>query len=177
LPNDVAYLSRQIGANTPINLEVLLQRKFLIPAKRKRTKGQSASTPLAEMEQDDSAEQTRTEQRREEKRHTTTDKTAQSAPVVGVSKSKFTRAQIKRYLEYCRDKGQVIRSMEGLITVLQRTGTADECIDFFINPAKAPKPRQKNPDCPKCLGTGIEVVSGNGARKCPDCYPPLNNSS
>lgn len=177
LPNDHTYLSRQIGANTSINLKTLLQKGFLIPAKRKRTKTHSASDPLAETEQNASAEQTRTEQNREEERHTTTDKTAQSAPVVGVSKSKFSREQIRRYVHHCRDKGQAIRSVEGLVTTLRRSGEADEAIDYYLNPQKAPQARQANPNCPKCFGGGYEVVSGKGARKCPDCFHPLSDSS
>ncbi|HJQ33149.1 MAG TPA: hypothetical protein VJ866_13255 [Pyrinomonadaceae bacterium] len=177
LPNDAAYLSRQIGASTSINLEILLQRGCLIPYKRKRTKAHSASEPLAEMEQAASAEQMRTEQNREEKRHTTTDKTAQSAPVVGVSKSKFSRDQIRRYVHHCRDKGQAIRSVEGLVTSLRQSGEADEAIDYYLNPHKAPKARQANPNCPKCLGGSMEVVSGKGARKCPDCFPSHSDSS
>lgn len=176
LPNNPAFLSRQIGANTPINLEVLLQGRFLIPAKRKRTKAHSASNALAETEQDARAEQTRTEQRREDKRHTTTDKTAQRAPVVGVSKSKFSREQITRYVHHCRDKGQAIRSVDGLVATLRRSGEADEAIDLFINPERAPKAQQATPNCPKCLGIGMEIISGKGARKCPNCFPPLSDS-
>lgn len=171
LPNDAAYLSRQIGANTLINLEGLLQKSYLIPAKRKRAKARSASEPLAETEQGASAEQTRKEQNREEKRHTTTDKTAQSASVVSVWKSKFSREQIKRYVHHCRDKGQTIRSVEGLVTTLRRTGEADEVIDHFINPGRAPKARLANPNCPKCSGVGWEEIPGKGVRKCPDCFP------
>lgn len=176
LPNDADYLARQIGANTSINLEVLLQRKYLTLVKRKRTKARSASGALAETEQDASAEQTRVEQRREKKRHTTTDKTAQSAPVVGVYKSKFSREEVMRYVHYCRDKGQAIRSVEGLVTTLRRTGTADEAIDLYLNPQRSPKARRANPNCSKCFGGGMESVPGKGARQCPDCFPTLGDS-
>lgn len=50
LPNDPEFLAKQIGANTPIDLEAHLRDGFLIPVKYKRTKAPPASKPLAEQE-------------------------------------------------------------------------------------------------------------------------------
>lgn len=66
LPNNPAYLARQIGADTPIDVESLLKKGFLIPCKRKRTKPRDASNALAPAEQPASLDKNREDKNREE---------------------------------------------------------------------------------------------------------------
>ncbi|MBA3242387.1 MAG: hypothetical protein H0T60_14245 [Acidobacteria bacterium] len=119
LPNDAAYLARQIGANTQIQIGILLQSGFLIPAKRLKAKGQSASRVLA---------QNRTDKNRADE--TTTDETARSASVV--VGSRYSREQVRRYVENCRSNGQAIESIEALTTTLYKSGDADAQIASFL---------------------------------------------
>jgi hypothetical protein len=141
LPNDSAFLSRQIGANTPIDLELLLRSGFIIPAKRKKAKGQSASSPLAEAERDASAEQDNNKTRKDKDKNKNNNnrqeqtQSAQSATggvVVEAFKSKFSRQQILSYVQHCQ-KRQHIKNPEGLIAHLLKTGEGDAAIEAFKN--------------------------------------------
>jgi hypothetical protein len=171
LPNNANYLSRQIGANSPIDLEILLRRKFLIPAKRKRPKGQSASTSLARLEKVASIEQTKGDKSGDYMVHTTTEQNAHPSSAVGGYNSKHSLEVIMQYVKDCQHRGQAIRSPQGLANALRKTGDTDEQIDDFLRRRNAPKRAQADPSCERCHGTGSEVVEGKGARECPACFP------
>ena len=89
---------------------------------------------------------------------------------VGVSKSKFSQEEIARYVEHCAASGQQIQG--GLAIWLQETGKGDSLIASFQEREKGDVPRaedRKNRHthaCPRCFGTGMEVVTGKGARPC-----------
>lgn len=86
LPNDISFLERQIGANTPVDVDLLLSSGFLIPFKLLKTKNQFASKTLADPRQDASPDEKRLD-KEETRRETHTEQNnadATSAFVVGV---------------------------------------------------------------------------------------------
>lgn len=66
--NDVEYLMKQIGANKKINIELLLESGFLVPAKRMKTKGKFASTDKDKDKEKDKEEDKEKEKKKEEKK-------------------------------------------------------------------------------------------------------------
>lgn len=127
LPNDAAFLAQQIGANTPIQLDVLLESKFLIPAKRLKAKRDSASASLAETKQDATHKQQQEQQALAATQTTSlTDSTS-----VRVA-SKHSKETIHRYAK-AHNLGA------GWETKARRTGEWDADIDDSLESQK-PKP-------------------------------------
>jgi len=139
LPNDSAFLSRQIGANTPINVDLLLRSGFVIPAKRKKAKGQSASGNGAETERDARADNNNNKTRKDKdennnnrRQQTESAQSASGGVVVEAFKSKFSRQQILSYVQHCQQR-QHVKNPEGLIAHLLKTGEGDAAIEAFMN--------------------------------------------
>jgi hypothetical protein len=90
---------------------------------------------------------------------------------VCVSGSKFSTEEIARYVEDCSRNGQEIKG--GLVVWLEQTGRGDHLVAAFLeregsrqgNSCSSSKTRH-SPECPKCFGSGMEVVAGKGARRC-----------
>jgi hypothetical protein len=157
LPNNERYLRDKIGAKTEINLELLRSKHFLIASKRKRTKDGAATDKCAAIRQD---------RIRVDKTQHDTEPDAKGACMC----SKFSYEQCLAYADSLTAKG--IHNAGGYARAIQRSGEADAQIERFIHPDPTPSPtptlKQPDPNCPKCLGAGMEVVKGKGARRC-DC--------
>jgi hypothetical protein len=131
LPNNSVYLSRQIGANAQIDLELLQRKKFLIPCKRLTAKSRPASSLLAEVERPASLDKTTDKTRSDQ----TTDETARPAPVSVVTddrRSKHTDEEIGRHVDRKIARGEPIRSRARLVQYLARTGEDDAQIDAHL---------------------------------------------
>ena len=133
LPNDAAYLARQIGANSEIQIELLLQKGFLIPAKRLRVKNAHASKLLAESESPASADKDKDtdtdEIENRKKRDTNTEKDATSAAAGMCVKTICSDEEISRYAK-AHDLGV------GWEITAKRTGEHDDRIKAFIESRK-----------------------------------------
>jgi hypothetical protein len=68
LRNDVDFLMQQIGANKKINVELLLQSGFLIPAKRMNAKRKSASTNSDSADKEKEKEEDKEKEKEKEKK-------------------------------------------------------------------------------------------------------------
>lgn len=104
--------------------------------------------------------------------------TAPAAPKpVGVC-SRFSKEEIKRYVEHCRAKGDPIHNPPALANSLYRTGTSDAYIEAFLYPDAEPsaatpqaahkgKPIDTQP-CSDCYGAGFWYPQGfeHGVAKC-----------
>ncbi|MBA3442188.1 MAG: hypothetical protein H0T92_20200 [Pyrinomonadaceae bacterium] len=81
------------------------------------------------------------------------------------AKSKFSLEECMRYAEYLNKTGQGIKNPGGFAMTIYRTGEADELIATFLEP-KITSEKTDHKGCPRCYGTGMEVVEGKGARRC-----------
>jgi len=80
-------------------------------------------------------------------------------------RSRFTFANCKSYADHLHKTGQGILNAGGYATTIHRSGEADELIAAFLQPAAAPA-KADHSKCPRCYGSGMEVVEGKGARRC-----------
>lgn len=79
--------------------------------------------------------------------------------------SKFSIEDCRLYAEYLNKTGQGINNPGGFAMTIYRSGEADELITTFLQPKTKPAKNDHN-GCPRCYGTGLEVVEGKGARRC-----------
>lgn len=81
------------------------------------------------------------------------------------AKSKFSLDECRRYAEHLSATGQGITNPGGFAMTIYRSGGADELIANFLQP-KTITAKIDHKNCPRCYGTGMEVVEGKGARRC-----------
>jgi hypothetical protein len=96
---------------------------------------------------------------------------SESEKPVCVSGSRFSKEEIARYVDHCKQNGQEIKG--GLAVWLENTARGDHLVAAFLEregsrqPKECLTPKARHPpECPQCFGSGIEVVPGNGARRC-----------
>jgi hypothetical protein len=220
LPFDPEYLSRKLSATYPVDLEILLEKRLIAICKRNRIKADEYAPSTHPKRPANAQDEKRLEERRQDTDKTTGDVGAVLALAggVGVNKdysksdspqlvastvengsqesvavrgSRFDISTCRRYVEYCRSQGQMVRSTEALTLSLHKSGEADQLIQEFLTPpptieARAKMARQPDPNCELCsgsgstagglpcvcrqcvvcAGTGCEVVPGRGARPC-----------
>jgi hypothetical protein len=187
LPYNAEYLARKIAANSRINLELLLQRKFILPCKRNKTQGEKYAPSMHRKRTEDALDRDKTETETE----TTTDETAHSAsPVAGGvvvgnfgqtssvgtangKASRHTRAEVMAHLDDCARRGQQFTNKEGLCAKLLRTGEADETIQDFLD--RRARASLDTSQCPRCGGAGMYYPDGfeRGVARCK--HEPLLN--
>ncbi len=180
LPNNREHLQRKIGAKSSIDLTVLMKKGFVLPvkneAKSKRTKSEKCAiegAPYRSLQQ---------QERTKQDTHTTdigdvekqsAARVDASAAVVGAG-SVYSYKDCLAYAQHLKDAGQLIggkpiQNVGGLARTFFREGSADLQIGFFFNPETAPPPpKQADPNCTHCFGSGMMNPDGRGARKC-DC--------
>lgn len=166
-PNNPEWLAEKIGALEPIDIDLLLKTRHLEGCKRLIPKDEAKAASKNGKNQQSSPEQSRSEENKTEQTKAHTDTEQSNNGVSGVC-SRFSLQDCLRYVSYCQNKGQHIESPEGLAITLHRSGEADALIDVFLNPEKAPVPKQADPNCALCFGSGMMNPDGRGARKC-DC--------
>lgn len=79
--------------------------------------------------------------------------------------SKFSIEDCRRYAEHLNKTNQGINNPGGFALTIYRSGEADELIATFLEP-KTTSAKTDHNGCPRCYGTGMEVVEGKGARRC-----------
>lgn len=168
LLNDEEYLRRKIGANSKLDLSLLLSSGFLIATKRLKTKRDAATLSAATTRHDTNrVDETKT-------RHETTRDDATAAPRDGVRVlSEFQFEDVIAFVKDMKETGQKVsgRQIEnagGLAQRLHESGKADSEIRAFKERQQNP-PRPRNTNCPRCFGSNMETVAGKGARPCPEC--------
>jgi hypothetical protein len=92
----------------------------------------------------------------------------QKEPGVSVA-SRFTLKECRKYAESLRADG--ITNPGGYATKIYRSGEADELIEAFANEPKATATARavNHASCPRCFGSGMELVEGKkgkGAKRC-----------
>lgn len=173
LPNDPEFLARKVGRKEPLMLELLLAKGFLNPVKRKRTKGEPCADLRALQQQHNTGTETSTA-------HTTTDEQSAAAADAAAGcaeKRNFSYEPLSRHdLDVCRRfaqwqkesgvliSGKPIQNVGGLARLYHKEGSADYDTDIWLNPEKAPKRKQADPNCLKCYGSGMEVVKTSEGR-------------
>lgn len=219
-PEDEVWLRAKINAEKEINLERLLEIRFLEVVsdkkgeernenfngkrttnarKSKKTKDEFASATFQNEKSCDSAEHSRTE---ENKTHTEQTRAALSPDDVKDEKavrvnlensaktnghlSQFSLDECLKYVRICESKGEPIKNPKGLANHLYKTGDADAFILATLYPDKCEEaereiygePRKFSDEpCAVCFGSKMEVVSGKGARNCPNCKNERGHST
>lgn len=141
LPNDKVFLSRVIGAQSEINLSLMLTNRLLSPCKRLRTKGREARP-----------DKTRQEVREE------TDKTRARASSSS-SSSKFSFDEILRYAHAHPSVKEPVKFAKKRST----DGAADTEVETWLRATRPPRAARK--DCAACYGSGFDANSG-AAKRC-----------
>jgi hypothetical protein len=185
LPYDAEYLSRKLSATSCIDLELFLQRKLIIPSKRKKIKDDEYAPGVHPKRTKNALDKTRREET-----ETTTDETVRSAPptAVGTSSGGVVRGVfgstgsdqssqnngsihppevIRAYLEDCQRQGQSnIRSIDAVVATLHRTGRSDEVIQCWLD--RHTSASLDTGQCPDCHGSGVFYPNGfdKGVAKC-----------
>jgi hypothetical protein len=97
---------------------------------------------------------------------TPTQETAALKRGVGVSGC-FTDEQYESYIDECVRRGEKVENPGGLLNYLRR-GEMDARVRKILGDieARAPGAQKCAPTCPKCFGSGQEIVPGKGARPC-----------
>lgn len=129
-------------------------------------------------------------QRTQGTKHTHTNLRAVGAPEEGVCVDDFP---LKTFDRYARNQPE-IRNPSGWASAARKTGEWNEqvarwCAEHAIDPRtgdpvgnpgedpslaaspllhQAEPPKKCPPECPRCYGSGMEVVPGKGARRCPN---------
>lgn len=120
LPNNPPFLTQRIGANKEINIELLVEKAFLLPFKMLKTKSQTAS---------DSASTDKEQQQEQDKEQ---DKEQQQEQVNGSALSKFSYQTCFEYAKYRRQFDSSIRSVAALARHFHKTGDADPEIQEWL---------------------------------------------
>lgn len=93
-------------------------------------------------------------------------------------RSQFSLDECLKYVRICESKGEPIKNAKGLANHLYKTGDSDAFILATLYPEKREEaereiygePRRFTDEpCAVCFGSKMEVVSGKGARPCPNC--------
>lgn len=136
LPNNPDFLRRKIAAKSQINIENLLTKKFLIPAKRKRTKGDDCAqnahktrTPVYTATDTATATASHTPTATE-----TRAADADAGAVVGVA-SKFSLEECRAYANHLHLSGAGITNPGGYAKAIYRSGEDDDQIEAFLLPS------------------------------------------
>jgi hypothetical protein len=91
------------------------------------------------------------------------------------AKSKFGEPEVLEWATHeAKRPGSTIRDPKALASARHLDGAADDQIgQYFSNKSRPPAPTARRCDssCPKCFGTGQEIVEGRGARRCPNSRP------
>lgn len=91
------------------------------------------------------------------------------------ARSVFPIEVIVAYVKHLQAQGEHVQNVMGLAYHIHKTMTHDALIEAYLtnknSPQSHPPTTKRDVNCPQCFGTGIEVVAGNGARKCPRCRP------
>ena len=130
---------------------------------------------LAEREKDKKKEETRTQKEREPDAVRVD---SENSVKTNGHLSEFSLEECLKYVETCRARGENITNPKGLATSLYESGRADAFILATLYPEKNREkeveiygePRRFSDEpCAICYGSKMEVVSGKGARPCPNC--------
>jgi hypothetical protein len=158
LPYNAEYLARKIAANSRINLELLLQRKFIVPCKRNKTQGEEYAPSMHRKRTEDALDRDKTE--REKETTTDTDETARAAlPIISgevvvgdnvlnfaqdrahkeepINRSEFTVDLHRQYLEEHR---ATIMNPRGFLKSCER-GEQDRDVRFWLDEKSASNQR------------------------------------
>ncbi len=165
--------------------------------KSQKTKDESASATIEATENAASPEHNRTE---ENKTHTEQTRAALSAEneetAVRVNfensgktngnRSQFSLDECLKYVRICAREGEPVKNAKGLASHLYKTGDSDAFILATLYPEKREnamreiygEPRKFTEEpCAICFGSKMEVVSGRGARPCPNCKNEKGHST
>lgn len=158
--------------------------------KSKKTKGDSASANFQNEKNRASREHSRKE---ENKTHTeqTAEEEAVRVNFENHAKqnghlSQFSLEECLRYVQICAREGEPIKNAKGLANHLYKTGDSDAFILATLYPERNREkelrvfgePRKFTDEpCRVCFGSKMEIVSGKGARACPNCKNERGHST
>ncbi len=93
------------------------------------------------------------------------------------ARSVFPIEVIVAYVKHLQAQGEHVQNVMGLAYHIHKTTAHDALIEAHLtnknSPQSHPLTTKRDVNCPQCFGTGIEVVTGKGARKCPRCRPKI----
>ncbi len=151
-PDDADWLAARIDASEKIDVELLIESKFLEIIREEK------ATTNARKSKKTKVESASTEKRRRDKNKTHTEQTRavlspddvkdEKAVCVNLEtssesnghKSKFSLEECFKYVEICNEEGANIRNPKGLATKLHKEGKADELILVTLHPEQKDKP-------------------------------------
>jgi hypothetical protein len=188
LPDDVALLTARLGAKTPVDIRALKRAGFF-----ESCKGVIPKTfkPLAKSRR--ATEKRRVTEKQKSRKDTHPEKGDRLSEPVRACASRFSLEQCMAYVQACKRKGEIIRSVRALALHLARSNEADPFIEKWLNDSPKSSAKADSPSfppdpgckfchglgqcdaqacactfCPLCHGTGTERT-GKGARNCSNC--------
>lgn len=168
LPNNSAFLLQKLSATSEINIDLLLDKGFLIAFKSLKKKKKSASTNTASIEQQNK------EQEIDLKKEQNNNSASAESVAVSLLSSRFSLKEIDEYYEHCLSTDTITNPI-GFRKHLE-SGKGDSEINSFQqskNNAEKPEiPKEKFFICSNCGSDeiGVESSAGGYCANCPQVF-------